>query len=51
MQYELITDKHREWLKNKLNTTFEEIDNMSEKQKSIILRILSERDHIKNETK
>ena len=28
-----------------------EIDNMSEKQKSIILRILSERDHIKNETK
>lgn len=52
MQYELITDKHREWLKNKLNTTFEEIDNMSEDEEDEFLTQLAfaEADEVCDET-
>ena len=52
MQYELIRDKHCEWLKNKLNTTFEEIDNMSEDEEDEFLTQLAfvEADEVCDET-
>ena len=52
MQYELITDKHREWLKKKLNTTFEEIDNMSEDEEDefLVQLAFAEADEVCDET-
>lgn len=32
MRTELITDAHREWLKENLNTTFEDIENMGDEE-------------------
>ena len=52
MQKALITDKHREWLKERLNTTFEEVENMSEEQEDEFLTQLAfaEADEVCDET-
>lgn len=32
MRYELITEKHRQWLKDRFGLTFEDIENMDEEE-------------------
>lgn len=52
MQYELIKEKHRKWLKERLDTTFEEVDKMSEEEEEAFLTQLAfaEADEVCDET-